>query len=228
MADPMTMAAVGAVAGAALNRDDPMRGALMGAALGGAGGAGYGALTGGAAGAGAAGSAAAGAAGSAAAGAAEIGAANALPPGLSTLSVGPTGLMPVDVAAVQASPLATMSFYAPSELATLDAALGNLPASNALAASPPAFAYPDVDAIARASMGSDLPGLASGASGSSAYTAPGRMPMGLAYSLLQQGQPRAQMQAPAPKRGSPQSVNYGGFASLLEPKLVERRRVSLI
>ena len=217
MADPMTMAAVGAVAGAALNRDDPMKGALMGAALGGAGGAGYGALTG-------AGGTAAGAAG----GAAEIAAANALPPGLSTLSSGPTGLMPVDVAAVQASPLATMSFYAPSELAALDAALGNLPASSALAASPPAFAYPDVDAIARASMGSDLPGLASGASGSSAYTAPGRMPFGMAASLLQQAQPRAQMQAPAPKRGSPQSVNYGGFASLLEPKLVERRRVSLI
>lgn len=216
MADPMTMAAVGAVAGAALNRDDPMKGALMGAALGGAGGAGYGALTG-------AGGAAAGATG-----AAEVAAANALQPGLSTLSLGPTGLMPVDVAAVQASPLATMSYYAPSELAALDAALGNLPTSNALAASPSAFAYPDVDAIARASMGSDLPGLMSGASGSSAYTAPGRMPLGMAASLLQQAQPRAQMQAPTPKRGSPQSVNYGGFASLLEPKLVERRRVSLI
>ncbi len=218
MADPLTMAAVGAVAGAAMNRDDPMKGALMGAALGGAGGAGYGALTGVGGAAGAAG----------ATGAAEVAAANALQPGLSTLSLGPTGLMPVDVAAVQASPLATMSYYAPSELAALDAALGNLPTSNALAASPSAFAYPDVDAIARASMGSDLPGLMSGASGSSAYTAPGRMPMGLAYSLLQQAQPRAQMQAPTPKRGSPQSVNYGGFASLLEPKLVERRRVSLI
>lgn len=220
MADPMTMAAVGAVAGAALNRDDPMKGALMGAALGGAGGAGYGALTGSAAGA--------GAAGGAAAGGAELAALEALPPGLANLPLGPTGLLPVDVAAVQASPLAPMSFYAPSELAALDAALGNLPTSNALAASPPAFAYPNVDAIARASMGSDLPGLASGASGSSVYTAPGRMPFGMAASLLQQAQPRAQMQAPAPKRGSPQSVNYGGFASLLEPKLVERRRVSLI
>lgn len=216
MADPMTMAAVGAVAGAALNRDDPMKGALMGAALGGAGGAGYGALTG------AGGAAAGGAAG------AELAAMEALPPMLANAPLGPTGLLPVDVAAVQASPLATMSYYAPSELAALDAALGNLPTSNALAASPSAFAYPDVDAIARASMGSDLPGLMSGASGSSAYTAPGRMPLGMAASLLQQAQPRAQMQAPAPKRGSPQSVNYGGFASLLEPKLVERRRVSLI
>lgn len=220
MADPLTMAAVGAVAGAALNRDDPMKGALMGAALGGAGGAGYGALTG-AAGAGAAGSAAG-------AGAAELAAANALPPGLSTLSLGPTGLLPVDVAAVQASPLATMSYYAPSELAALDAALGNLPTANALAASPPTFAYPDVDAITRASMGSDLPGLMSGPSGSSAYNASRQMPLGLAAGLLQQAQPRAQMQAPGVKRGNPEAVNYGGFAGLLEPKLVERRRVSLI
>ena len=197
MADPMTMAAVGAVAGAALNRDDPMKGALMGAALGGAGGAGYGALTGAGGGAaGAAGSTAGGAAQSL--GAAELAALDALPPGLANLPLGPSGLLPVDVMPVQAS--------------------GQMAAA-------PAF---DFDAIARASMGSDLPGLASGASGSSAYTAPGRMPMGLAYSLLQQAQPRAQMQAPAPKRGSPQSVNYGGFASLLEPKLVERRRVSLI
>ena len=192
MADPLTMAAVGAVAGAALNRDDPMKGALMGAALGGAGGAGYGALTGSAAGA--------GAAGGAAAGGAELAALEALPPGLANLPLGPTGLLPVDVAPVQAAQLAEMG-------------------------AAPAF---DFDAIARASMGSDLPGLASGASGSSAYTAPGRMPFGMAASLLQQAQPRAQMQAPAPKRGSPQSVNYGGFASLLEPNLVERRRVSLI
>lgn len=204
MADPLTMAAVGAVAGAAMNRDDPMKGALMGAALGGAGGAGYGALT--------------GAGGAAGAGALEAGlgaatpvygpatmaefapvvGADALPPGLANLPLGPSGLLPVDVMPVQAS--------------------GQMAAA-------PAF---DFDAIARASMGSDLPGLASGASGSSVYNAPMRMPFGQAAGLLQQAQPRAQMQAPAPKRGSPEAVNYGGFASLLEPKLVERRRVSLI
>lgn len=194
MADPLTMAAVGAVAGAALNRDDPMKGALMGAALGGAGGAGYGALTG--AGGAAGGAAAGGAAQSL--GAAELAALDALPPGLANLPLGPSGLLPVDVMPVQAS--------------------GQMAAA-------PAF---DFDAIARASMGSDLPGLASGASGSSVYNAPMRMSFGQAAGLLQQAQPRAQMQAPAPKRGNPQSVNYGGFASLLEPKLVERRRVSLI
>lgn len=216
MADPMTMAAVGAVAGAALNRDNPMKGALMGAALGGAGGAGYGALTG-------AGSAAGGAAG-----------AGALEAGLAAPVYGPATMaefaplvgaeaMPVAMPGA-ASPVNMMAF--PGDI--IDGSLGQAYSQLGIGASPSAFAYPDVDAIARASMGSDLPGLMSGASGSSAYTAPGRMPMGLAYSLLQQAQPRAQMQAPAPKRGSPQSVNYGGFASLLEPKLVERRRVSLI
>lgn len=49
MADPATMMLVGAGLGAASNRDDPMKGAMMGAALGGLGGAGYGAFTGGAA-----------------------------------------------------------------------------------------------------------------------------------------------------------------------------------
>lgn len=216
MADPMTMAAVGAVAGAALNKDDPMKGALMGAALGGAGGAGYGALTG-------AGGAAGGAAG-----------AGALEAGLSAPVYGPATMaefaplvgaeaMPVAMPGA-ASPVNMMAF--PGDI--IDGSLGQAYSQLGIGASPSAFAYPDVDAIARASMGSDLPGLASGASGSSAYTAPGRMPFGQAAGLLQQAQPRAQMQAPAPKRGSPQSVNYGGFASLLEPKLVERRRVSLI
>jgi hypothetical protein len=214
MADPMTMAAVGAVAGAALNRDDPMKGALMGAALGGAGGAGYGALT--------------GAGGAVGAGALEAGLGAATPVyGPATMAefaplVGAEA-MPVAMPGA-ASPVNMMAF--PGDI--IDGSLGQAYSQLGIGASPAAFAYPDVDAIARASMGSDLPGLASGASGSSAYTAPGRMPLGMASSLLQQAQPRSQMQAPAPKRGSPQSVNYGGFASLLEPKLVERRRVSLI
>jgi hypothetical protein len=38
MADPMTLAMVGAAAGAMTNKKDPMKGALMGAALGGGGG----------------------------------------------------------------------------------------------------------------------------------------------------------------------------------------------
>lgn len=46
MADPVTMAMVGAGIGAATNKDDPLKGAMMGAAIGGIGGAGYGALAG--------------------------------------------------------------------------------------------------------------------------------------------------------------------------------------
>jgi hypothetical protein len=212
MADPLTMAAVGAVAGAAMNRDDPMKGALMGAALGGAGGAGYGALTG---------------AGSAAG-------AGALEAGLAAPVYGPATMaefapllgaeaMPVAMPGA-ASPVNMMAF--PGDI--IDGSLGQAYSQLGIGASPSAFAYPDVDAIARASMGSDLPGLMSGASGSSAYNAPMRMPFGQAAGLLQQAQPRAQMQAPGVKRGNPEAVNYGGFASLLEPKLVERRRVSLI
>lgn len=64
MADPATMMLVGAGLGAASNKDDPFKGAMMGAALGGLGGAGYGAMAGSGAAAGAAGTA----------GAAELGA----------------------------------------------------------------------------------------------------------------------------------------------------------
>ncbi len=218
MADPLTMAAVGAVAGAAMNRDDPMKGALMGAALGGAGGAGYGALTG-------AGGAAAGtAAGSAAAGGAELAALEALPPGLANLPLGPTGLLPVDVFPVNAYPAAE-----------------TIPVFNN-------------EAIAQASMGGDYAGLGSGASGSSMYGGAdlswmdrispsqqaaietGKLPgafqmpsLGGAMSALSQSQPRTQMSSPGGiRRGQPQAVNYGGLASLLEPKLVERRRLSLL
>ena len=63
MADPVTLAAIGAVAGAATNKKDPVKGALIGATLGFGGGSVAPALMGGtAAGAGAAGTAGTGAA----------------------------------------------------------------------------------------------------------------------------------------------------------------------
>lgn len=77
MADPVTMAVVGATAGAALNKDDPLKGALLGAAGGFGGGAALGALGGGAA------AGAAGAAGASTAGTASLMAGGgALAPGL--------------------------------------------------------------------------------------------------------------------------------------------------
>jgi len=205
---------MGAVAGAALNRDDPMKGAMMGAALGG----GAGALLGGA---GAAGAAEAGAMG-AAEGAM---ASDAIPAFLANQPMGPSGLMPVDVVPVNAYPAAE-----------------TIPVFNN-------------EAIARASMGGDYTGIGSGASGSSMYSPFGGMigyeeaagkelakaqakdimmrgggmpSLGGAMNMLGQAQPRAGMQAPGIRRGQPQAVNYGGLASLLEPKLVERRRLSLL
>jgi len=205
---------MGAVAGAALNRDDPMKGAMMGAALGG----GAGALLGGA---GAAGAAEAGAMG-AAEGAM---ASDAIPAFLANQPMGPSGLMPVDVVPVNAYPAAE-----------------TIPVFNN-------------EAIARASMGGDYTGIGSGASGSSMYSPFGGMigyeeaagkelakaqakdimmrgggmpSLGGAMNMLGQAQPRAAMQAPGIRRGQPQAVNYGGLASLLEPKLVERRRLSLL
>jgi len=204
---------MGAVAGAALNRDDPMKGAMMGAALGG----GAGALLGGV---GAAGAAEAGALG-AAEGAM---AADAIPAFLANQPMGPSGLMPIDVVPVNAYPAAE-----------------TIPVFNN-------------EAIARASMGGDYTGIGSGASGSSMYSPFGGMigyeeaagkelakaqakdimmrggmpSLGGAMNMLGQAQPRAGMQAPGIRRGQPQAVNYGGLASLLEPKLVERRRLSLL
>jgi hypothetical protein len=205
---------MGAVAGAALNRDDPMKGAMMGAALGG----GAGALLGGV---GAAGAAEAGALG-AAEGAM---AADAIPAFLANQPMGPSGLMPIDVFPVNAYPAAE-----------------TIPVFNN-------------EAIARASMGGDYTGIGSGASGSSMYSPFGGMigyeeaagkelakaqakdimmrgggmpSLGGAMNMLGQAQPRAGMQAPGIRRGQPQAVNYGGLASLLEPKLVERRRLSLL
>ena len=204
---------MGAVAGAALNRDDPMKGAMMGAALGG----GAGALL---SGVGAAGAAEAGAMG-AAEGAM---ASDAIPAFLANQPMGPSGLMPVDVVPVNAYPAAE-----------------TIPVFNN-------------EAIARASMGGDYTGIGSGASGSSMYSPFGGMigyeeaagkelakaqakdimmrggmpSLGGAMNMLRQAQPRAGMQAPGIRRGQPQAVNYGGLASLLEPKLVERRRLSLL
>ena len=184
---------MGAVAGAALNRDDPMKGAMMGAALGG----GAGALLGGV---GAAGAAEAGALG-----AAELGAAE-----------GAMSLARPDVAPVL------------SDYITQAQAAGQVPMAGYQVqpiVQSPTFDY---DAIARASLGSDIPG-ASAVAGSSPMAARFNPMQGMsAMNMLGQAQPRAAMQAPGIRRGQPQAVNYSGLASLLEPKLVERRRLSLL
>ena len=184
---------IGAVAGAATNRDDPLRGAMMGAALGGLGGAGYSALTG----AGAAGGAAGGAAaGEAALGASELGA-----------------LARPDVAPVL------------SDYITQAQAAGQVP-----------MAGYQVEPIIQSSGAADLSWMDRISPSQQAAIEAGKLPgmsqmpsLGGAMSLLGQAQPKAQMQsAGGIRRGQPQAVNYGGLASLLEPKLVERRRLSLL
>ena len=179
---------IGAVAGAATNRDDPLRGAMMGAALGGLGGAGYSALTGGAA--------AGGAAGEAALGASELGA-----------------LARPDVAPVL------------SDYITQAQAAGQVP-----------MAGYQVEPIIQSSGAADLSWMDRISPSQQAAIEAGKLPgmsqmpsLGGAMSLLGQAQPKAQMQSPGGiRRGQPQAVNYGGLASLLEPKLVERRRLSLL
>jgi hypothetical protein len=151
-------------------------------------------------------------------------ASDAIPAFLANQPMGPSGLMPVDVFPVNAYPAAE-----------------TIPVFNN-------------EAIARASMGGDYTGIGSGASGSSMYSPFGGMigyeeaagkelakaqakdimmrggmpSLGGAMNMLGQAQPRAGMQAPGIRRGQPQAVNYGGLASLLEPKLTERRRLSLL
>jgi hypothetical protein len=176
---------IGAVAGAATNRDDPFKGALMGAALGGLGGG----LLGNAAGA-------AGGAAEGAVGASELGA-----------------LARPDVAPVL------------SDYITQAQAAGQVP-----------MAGIQVEPVVRSMGGADLSWMDRISPSQQAAIEAGKLPgsfqmpsLGGAMSALSQAQPRSQMPSPGGlRRGQPQSVNYGDLAGLLEPKLVERRRLSLL
>ena len=181
---------IGAVAGAVTNRDDPFKGAMMGAALGGLGGAGYSALTG-----------ASGAAGGAAAGEAALGASE-----LGALArQGPAPVLADYITQANATGAVPMAGY-------------------------------QVEPIIQSSGAADLSWMDRISPSQQAAIEAGKLPgmsqmpsLGGAMSLLGQAQPKAQMQsAGGIRRGQPQAVNYGGLASLLEPKLVERRRLSLI
>lgn len=212
---------IGAVAGAATNRDDPLRGAMMGAALGGLGGAGYSALTGSAAGG--------AAAGEAALGASELGAL-ARPDVAPVLSdfitqAQATGQVPLTPAFMPefypvgaqsgAADLGFMNLISPSQQAAIEA-------GNFLGMSSP---LGDIIGYEEAA-GKEL----AKAQAKDAFMRGGGLSnmMSASSGLLRQAQPRTQMQAPGIRRGQPQAVNYGGLASLLEPKLVERRRLSLL
>lgn len=212
---------IGAVAGAATNRDDPFKGAMMGAALGGLGGAGYSALTGGAAGG--------AAAGEAALGASELGALARQGPApvLSDwiTQANTTGQIPITPGLMSefypvsgAADLGFMNLISPSQQAAIEA--GNLPSSAMFSPLGDVIGYEEA-------AGKEL----AKAQAKDAFMRGGGLQnmMSASSGLLRQAQPKAQMQSPGGiRRGQPQAVNYGGLASLLEPKLVERRRLSLL
>lgn len=190
MADPATMAMAGAAVGALSNKDDPMKGALMGAALGGGGG---------------------------------YLAGMAAPAGEAALAgtAGETLLTP-----------ATMSEFAPvgtvSPVVRPD--IGAIPVL-------PDNAYNYGREIIGTSMPSDLswmdtisPSQAQAAApvGSAAKSMmnPYLMQMGLSTMQGAQGQP-ARMPGQI-KQGNPSGLKYDLISSLLEPKMVERRKISLL
>ena len=206
MADPATMAIAGAALGAATNKDDPMKGALMGAALGGGGG--Y--LLGGA-----------GAAEAGGAGALEGAIGNALIDSslggaYDAAGIGLASPVSLSTPPMLASEMAPPAWYGPSMWPEFQAP--NVPLSS------PQFDY---DAIARASMGSDIPG-ASAVSGSSAYNPMRINPMMAMSALNMMGQQQPQMAGGGVRRGNPQLVQQDAIQSLLAPKRVQKRQISLL
>jgi hypothetical protein len=174
---------IGAVAGAATNRDDPFKGAMMGAALGGLGGG----LLGNAASAAAEG----------AVGASELGALARpdVAPVLSDYITQAQAAGQVPMAGYHVQPV-VKSVSGPADLSWMDRISPSQQAAIEAGKLPGSFQMPS---------------------------------LGGAMSALSQAQPRSQMPSPGGiRRGQPQAVNYGGLASLLEPKLVERRRLSLL
>jgi hypothetical protein len=194
MADPATMMMAGAALGAVANQDDPLKGAMMGAALGGVGG---GIASGALGGAGAAGVEAAGL----------TGAESAL-----------GSLARPDIAPVL------------SDYITASQAQGLVPIAGdqimpTVLSDTPMF---DFDAIARASLGSDLPG-ASAVAGASPVQARFNPMQALSAMNMLGGQQQPQpIVSGGVKRGDPRLVQQDPIMSLLAPKRIEKRRISLL
>jgi hypothetical protein len=206
MADPATMMMAGAALGAATNRDDPLKGAMMGAALGGVGG---GIASGALGGAGAAGVEAAGLTG------AESALGSLARPDIAPVL---SDFIPAEVAqGIFPVTPATMGEFNPAFSRIMN------PAS---ALETPMF---DFDAIARASLGSDLPG-ASAVAGASPVQA-GFNPMQALSAMNMLGGQQPQQPPVAGggvRRGDPRLVQQDAIMSLLAPKRVEKRRISLL
>jgi hypothetical protein len=85
----------------------------------------------------------------------------------------------------------------------------------------------DFDAIARASLGSDLPG-ASAVAGASPMAARMNPMMAMSAMNMLGGQQPQPVAGGGVKRGDPRLVQQDPIMSLLAPKRVEKRRISLL
>lgn len=201
MADPVTMMAAGAALGAVTNKDDPMKGAMLGAALG--GGAGY--LGG------------AGLAAQSGAGAAEGALGNALidtslGSAYQAAGVGAPTSFPVAPGAVgEITVLPDWVYNTMSPGEAVDAMGGGI----------------NHEAIARASLGADIPGV-SAVAGASPYTAMRMNPLLAMSAMNMLNPPQQPIPTGSVKRGNPQLVQQDAIMSLLAPKRVEKRKISLL
>lgn len=222
MADPVTMMAAGAAIGAATNKKNPLEGAMMGAALGGGGG--Y--LLGGAGAAAAEGAAAEGLLGG--------GINSAIGNTMLDASLG-SAYQAAGMGAPTAYPIPNVGAY-PFESAVDYWAMNRGPGDiidASFAQNPDLFGAiteqpMDYNAIARASMGSDIPGV-SAVSGSSPYSGMPKINPMMAMQAMNLAKPQEQpIMRGGITRGDPRAVQQDAVLSLLAPKRLEKRKISLM
>jgi len=209
MADPATMMMAGAALGAATNRDDPLKGAMMGAALGGVGG---GIASGALGGAGAAG----------VEGAAMLGA--------ESLAVPATG----SAAPIFATPATMAEFLPMAGNQIMPTVLSETPYFNAASAletqlglGPATMSgYGGAGDVLNPATGAVITGADAAKIGTTAISPLQALS---AMNMLGGQQPQQPPVAGGGvRRGDPRLVQQDAIMSLLAPKRVEKRRISLL
>jgi hypothetical protein len=235
MADPITLAVVGATIGAASNEDDPIKGALQGAAIGGLGGAGLGAMSGAGAAAGAAEGAGLLGAEAAGLGAAEglLGAGIDASLGSAYQAAGMGAPMAYPIPGIGVPEIAMMpdQFYA-GEM--MDAAMG------ASMGTPPSLTgdyFAANTGQAMPALNGDLSWMDNVSKSQMEAIGTGRLPgSGPRFnpmSALQSMNSGKQQEQPAIRgggvtRGDPRAVQKDAVLNLLAPKRLEKRKISLL
>jgi hypothetical protein len=202
MADPATMAMAGAALGAATNRDDPLKGAMMGAALGGVGG---GIASGALGGAGAAG---------------VEGISLARPDVAPVLSDYITasqaqGLVPMAGDQIMPTVLSETPYF--NAASALETQLGLGPATMS--------GYGGAGDVLNLATGAVITGADAAKIGTTAISPLQALSAMNMLGGHQQPQPMA---GGGVKRGDPRLVQQDAIMSLLAPKRVEKRRISLL